>query len=193
MPMKKHNPMKKVILLMALMAPLCIVYAQTKIQYGPKAGVNFSVWTGEGSQGAAIRTGYYAGGFASIPVSKHFAIQPELMYSEEGTDHINMRYVDKYIRLPLMMQYRHPSGFHVEAGPQLGYLLSTWAYMKNGEPDLNAKEVRSPLETSLGFGFGWQLKAGIGFNLRYNAGISNLGDGSGLRAANIGIGAYYAF
>ncbi|GEP95853.1 porin family protein [Chitinophaga cymbidii] len=185
--------MKKVMILAALLAPACIIKAQTKIQYGPKAGVNFSVWTGEGSQGAKFKTGFYAGGFVAVPVSKYFIIRPELMYSEEGTDHIAMKYEDKYIRLPLLAQYRHPSGFFLEAGPQLGWLLSTWAYQKNGEPDINAKDVRSQLETHLAFGFGWQLKAGIGFNLRYNAGISGLGDGTGLKSANIGIGAYYAF
>ncbi|QEH39529.1 porin family protein [Chitinophaga sp. XS-30] len=185
--------MKKVMILMALVTQASIVNAQTKISFGPKAGVNFSVWTGEGSQGAAFRTGYYAGGFVSVPVSKSFSLQPELMYSLEGTDHNVTKYTDKYLRLPFLFQYRHSSGFHAEAGPQIGWLISTWAKMKNGDPDVDAKEMRAPLETSLGFGFGWQLKAGIGFNFRYNAGISGLGDNSKLKAANIGIGAYYAF
>lgn len=185
--------MKKVIILMALLVQVCFATAQNKVRFGLKAGANFSVWTGEGSAGTAFKTAFYAGGFASVPVSDRFAIQPELMYSSEGTDHTGLTYTDQYVRLPLLMQYRHASGFHVEAGPQLGWLFSSIGKQKNGEPDIEAKELRSPLETSIAFGFGWQMKAGLGFNLRYNAGITKLGDGSELRSGVVGLGAYYVF
>lgn len=185
--------MKKVIILAALLAQVFVASAQEQVRFGLKAGANFSTWTGEGTAESSFKTSFYAGGFASVPVSKHFAIQPELMYSGEGVDHTLLTYTDHYIRMPLLIQYRHASGFHVEAGPQLGLLLKSTAKHKSGEPDTDANGVRRNLESSVAIGFGWQTKMGLGFNLRYNTGISPLGDGTVYKSQVIGIGTYYVF
>ena len=52
--------------------------------YGLKAGVTFASLSGDDVEGLDSKTGFMIGGFADIPVSPTFSIQPEALYVQKG-------------------------------------------------------------------------------------------------------------
>ena len=71
------------------------------------------------------------------------------------------------INLPLMFQY-NASGFIVEAGPQLGFLLSA---IEDGQDATSGYEN---INIGLGFGAAYRLRQGAGFSARYNLGLTGV-------------------
>jgi hypothetical protein len=184
--------MKKMIAFLILMTNLFFAQAQSKVQFGLKAGANFSGWTGEQAAGSKLRTGFYAGGFAAIPLNVSLAIKPELFYSSEGIKAAGGSYIIDYIQVPMLFQYRHTSGFQIETGPQLGLLISAKQKLDDEEHDI--KDLFLPVNASWTIGFGYTLKPGLGFNLRYNFGITKLATNEQpLRTAVISGGLSYVF
>ena len=61
--------------------------ANQKATFGAKAGVNFSDITGPDVDSFTGRTAFHIGGVAEIPVSEVFSVQPELLYSAQGSDY----------------------------------------------------------------------------------------------------------
>lgn len=83
--------MKKVLLLAAF-AVFAFTTAQSQeIRLGVKAGLNmasvggdgfyYGSGSGFGSGGFGNRTAFHIGGFAEIPLTGNFALQPEILYS----------------------------------------------------------------------------------------------------------------
>lgn len=184
--------MKKITVVLILMTNLYFAKAQSGVQFGLKAGANFSGWTGQLATGSSLRTGFHAGGFAAIALNASFAIKPELFFSSEGIKVANTKYIIDYVRLPILLQYRHSSGFQMETGPQLGLLIS--GKLKSDVEETDVKNQFPPLEASWGIGLGFSLKSGPGFTLRYNFGLSKFGSNDDpFRTAVISAGLTYAF
>ena len=69
------------------------------------------------------------------------------------------------------------SGLFGELGPQLGLLMS--AKLNSGGVSVDVKNGYKSTDFSFVFGFGYLIKpAGLGFDLRYNLGLSNIEDNS---------------
>lgn len=185
--------MKKVCICVALLAVLFGAQAQSKAGIGVKAGANFSTWTGPEMLGVDIRTSYHAGVFARVPVNNHFLLQPEILFSNEGTTIPEVKVVIQYIKIPLLLRYQHTSGFHAEAGPQLGFRVKAKMVYDNA-PKEDAKNVINPMEASFVTGLGFQWSPNWDISLRYNAGISLVGEGDGkIRNNVIAVGIAYQF
>jgi hypothetical protein len=69
---------------------------------------------------------FHAGGFVNVPISDKFSIQPELLYSAQGENgkSIDVTLQNDYINLPVMDKFYVSNNFTIEAGPQIGLLLS---------------------------------------------------------------------
>jgi hypothetical protein len=165
------------ILAMAFMANAQITNPQTdqaRVRFGLKAGINVSSlnMNSESAQISSI-TSFYAGGTALFPVSKHFNIQSELIWSGEGTESTGIKIELNYVRIPLLFQYQHASGFHVEAGPQLGILVTEKATVIETKEEFEVKKQLSRVSTTLAIGFGYRMKNGLGLDFRYAKGIDN--------------------
>lgn len=108
------------------------------------------------------KIGFNGGFFFTIPAARNFSIQPEIVYSMEGAefDQTNAKITLHCINLPVMFQY-NSSGFIVEAGPQIGILLSA---KENG---VDATEGYENMNIALGMGAAYRLKQGVGFSARY--------------------------
>ena len=153
-------------------------------QFGIKAGVNFSNYIGsEASDAFDSKTSFYAGGFASFPIAKRFAIQPELIYSRQGTQDSNNGIGDvkinlNYLNLPILTKFNVAGGLSVLSGPQLGVLLSAKTDIKDVDPTVDGEEnIKSRYkDTDFGWVFGaeHQLSFGLVVEARYNLGISKL-------------------
>ena len=162
-------------------------FAQT---FGVKAGVNFASLTGDDAEGMDGRTSMVFGGFAKFQVSEKFAFQPELLYSMQGAttsesfwigeDDVDVDVTVKldYLNIPLMAKYYVTEGFSLQAGPQVGFLLSAKAKVEAGgeEEEEDIKDDFKGLDFGLNFGAGYELESGLGFDARYNLGLSNIGD-----------------
>ncbi len=178
--------MKKVLLVFSVLAITASSFAQTK--FGVKAGVNFAKGTGDDFEGSDGRTGLVAGGFAKFQLSEKLAFQPELLYSAQGVK--GSEYVEDideiadytmkfdYLNVPLMFKVYPTTGFSIQAGPQVGFLLSAKAKVEALGMDIeqDMKDEVKSLDFGLNFGIGYELPMGLGFDVRYNLGLSTVPD-----------------
>jgi len=141
-------------------------------KFGIKAGVNFAQLHAEidgfGSETSDSKTGFFVGGVADIEISEKFHIQPELLYSSEGGEDVPF----DYINVPVIAKYYVAEGFNVQAGPQIGYLLSV-----DGDSDL---EGANRITFGFDFGVGYDINENFFAIARYDLGLSNLIDDSSI-------------
>ena len=76
-----------------------------------------------------------------------------------------------------MAQFQVADGFSIEAGPQIGFLLSAKAEAEGEEVDL--KDFVKGLDLAAGIGVNYAMASGLNFGARYNLGLSNINDGEG--------------
>src|SRR6218665_957371 len=178
-----------------------LTHAQTK--FAIKAGANFSTFTGKSYADVSMKTGFHAGGFAEIKASEKLFIQLELLYSEQGAkidmahelsdDVIYVDYDEKwnvnYLTVPVMVKYYVYRGLHMEAGPQIGILLSAKekydtnftspdfpgeSIKRSGSEDIS--ELFKSINVALNAGVGYDFKSHIFANVRYSYGLSDIYD-----------------
>lgn len=189
--------MKKFFLVLLLAGGSMVSFGQVK--YGAKAGLNLANFAGD-VDGNKMKLGIHFGAFADIAATELFSFHPELVfstqgakaeYSEEGvsgTAKTNL----SYINLPLLAQYNHESGFFAQTGPQLGFLLSAKSKAEGAKIDV--KDGFKTFDFSWAIGAGYVTKSNIGFNARFNLGLSNLAKESGdykVKNSVIQVGAFY--
>ena len=158
-----------------------------QIKLGIKTGMNIAT-TKNLIAFPKNRVGWYAGGFAKIPIQNRFFLQPELLYSTKG-DGVNQIPDTKtvlrfnYFNAPILLGYKidHKTFFLV--GPELGY-LATARMVINGTENLNVtKNYPNKLDVGLDVGINYEIIKEIGLEVRYNYGFKTLYyvDGAGVR------------
>jgi len=160
--------MKKVLLLAVVtVLGFTNVNAQ-KIKFGAKGGLNFATVSGDNTEGIDAVTAFNFGVLSEIPISDKFSFQPELMYSGQGYSFNDNTVALSYLNIPLMGKYYLTKGLSVEAGPQIGFLLSA----KNEEIDV--KDSFNTFDFGVNFGLGYKLDNGLNFGARYNVGLTDI-------------------
>ncbi|MES1215422.1 MAG: porin family protein [Bacteroidota bacterium] len=177
--------MKKCIVILGVLLTAGVVSAQTTFQFGPKAGVNISNFSGgTGSIESNTLVGFHVGGFVSFQLGKSFAIQPEVLFSTQGAKYDDAsikNFKANYLNIPVLAQIRMPGGLYLETGPQAGILLTA------ERDNQTVKELYNSLDWSWAFGLGLRSKMGLGFSARYNLGLTKVEDnitGTGSFEAN---------
>ena len=165
--------MKKILILGMTLLLSSMSFAQG-LDFGVKAGVNFASVTDASS--LDNRTGFVAGIFAGIKFTDNWAIQGDLLYSQQGAEG-SLRDLDlNYVNLPIVIKYFLIKGLHVHAGPQFGFIV-----------DDNVTEVFGNIVETESFdltgviGVGYDLPLGLRFDGRYNFGLTNVLDLSGIQ------------
>ncbi|UTN06120.1 PorT family protein [Flavobacterium bizetiae] len=185
--------MKKSMLIIGALFLSVTVMAQTeKVKLGVKAGLNLSSLSFDESElNSSNKTGFTAGIMVEIPLAKNFSLQPELLYSQQGTkssfsdsDVTNSHYkstIDlNYLNIPVMLKYYVLKGLSVQAGPQIGILLkANNKYQDNflgyeNHESFDLKDYATGLDTSVNFGLGYQFKDKFYTDARYNLSYSNV-------------------
>ena len=167
--------MKKLFLLIFSTALVFTTHAQ--VEFGLKAGYTHSnfIYSGSGLGDIGSRTNFNAGIFASIPFSKHFFLQPELVYSGQGigaTDSIPENIYNNYLNVPVLIKYQHQSGLFAESGPQVGFLLNSELETASM---IDSKSSTKSTDFSWVFGLGYKIPTvNLGVDLRYNLGLTNI-------------------
>lgn len=187
--------MKKVLLFAAVAVfGLAFVNAQ-EMKFGAKVGVNFASITGDMTEDLSGLTGFHIGGYVDIPVSEKFSVQPELQFSTQGAEENFEDEFEKeegkiklnYLNIPVMAKFKVAEGFSVQAGPQIGFLLSAkneysftdkvdpgFGNDESGEEDI--KDFIKSTDFGINFGLGYEMASGLNFSARYNLGLSNIYD-----------------
>lgn len=166
--------MRKIILLTAsLLFFTSVALAQTSpVQFGVKGGANLSALK-TGAQLSDHRTGYYAGALAHIHLNRHFALQPEVMYSSQGAENSSTAKTKlHYINVPVLGQYMFGNGFRLQTGPQVGFL--TAAQLESGNEEAPIKTSLKDTDFSWSFGAGYVSRIGLGIDARYNLGLNDV-------------------
>ncbi|WP_264534890.1 porin family protein [Flavobacterium sp. N1736] len=160
--------MKKIILCTIAIMVFGFANAQ-KTRFGVKGGLNIATINGLDDANALI--GFQLGGFAEINIWKKLFIQPELVYSAQGAK-FDRYYGDPgftvnldYINVPVLAKYYITKQFTVEAGPQLGFLVSS-------------KNINNEKSVDLGFNFGagYNFTDNFSAGIRYTVGLTNVYD-----------------
>jgi hypothetical protein len=152
-----------------LVATLFLTYsAFSQVGLGIKGGVNFA---NANVDNADSRTGYHAGIFVPIRFAGGIGIQPEALYSSQGTDIQDFgEYEFNYINIPVLLTYSFLKVLEVQAGPQFGILM-------NSELEgVDIKDATKSSDISIAVGAEVNLPFGLTGGLRYNIGITDLVD-----------------
>lgn len=145
--------------------------------FGVKAGVNIaslSEFTGRS------RVGAHAGVFLHHTINRNWCVQPELLYSAEGqryfSNGVEHTLALDYLQVPVMIQYYPVPNIYLEAGPQVGILVSARDKIDefDEEGDANVKGDFSSAQVALGLGAGLKVSEQIILYGRYNFGLTDV-------------------
>ncbi|MCG8474824.1 MAG: PorT family protein [Cytophagales bacterium] len=154
--------------------------------YGLKGGLNVSKLhvssDGDGNVSSDSKVNVVLGGYLQTPFTSSISnliFQPELLLSFEGGKTGGVKINTTFINAPLLAKYylMEDKGFYLEAGPQLSLLLSSKVKV-DGESEDSTDELNR-FGLGFGFGLGYELDNGIGFDVRYNLGLTKLNENDG--------------
>ena len=179
--------MKKIILTVAAVFAFGFANAQ-ETKFGVKGGLNVANLTGDEDEDNSSKVGFHVGGFVEIKVSDKFSVQPELLFSTQGTkleeSGTNYSYESNlnlsYLNIPVMAKYYVAEGFSLEAGPQIGFLTtakSDFTATESGitvSGDEDVKDEFESIDFGFNFGAGYDFTENLSAGLRYNLGLSNI-------------------
>lgn len=176
---------KSILVLFVSIFALTFMQAQ-ELRFGVKGGLNLASLGGDTYEGLGSfdsRTAYHVGVFAEIPLIMKFSLQPELLYSAQGSQFGGFFSIDgfddqklDYINAPILVKYNIIKGLSGELGPVIGYLISAdgeRTFNDNGV-EVDNKDAFNDLDIGVAIGASYALDIGFIFGLRYNKGISNI-------------------
>lgn len=188
--------MKKVLLTVAAVCAFGFANAQD-VKFGAKAGLNYSTFTGD-VEDVDAKVGFQVGGFVEIKVSDKFSVRPELLYSTLGakTDVLGTTVTSTadYLIVPVMAKFYVTEKFNLEAGPQVGFLMS--AKLKADGDSVDVKDSFESTDFGFNLGAGFDLTENLGLGLRYSLGLANIAKDNGdekVNNSNIALALSYKF
>ncbi|AZA54888.1 porin family protein [Chryseobacterium sp. G0201] len=166
------------------------------IRFGIKAGGNAASFNNQDVSLNNQKLGFHAGVLVNIPLSKKFAIQPEVLYNQLGSKSVvysnevttgattvktkeDYSATLNYVSVPLMLQMRPTEKFYIEAGPEFSYFIngknkgekrteSTTA----GVTTTTSSSVSEDIEKDDIKKFNVGLGLGLGYDFTHNFGIN---------------------
>ncbi|HLU81232.1 MAG TPA: porin family protein [Flavobacteriaceae bacterium] len=143
-----------------------------EIDLGIKAGANFANITD--ASNLDNKTGFLGGAFFAIKFNK-MAIQPELLYSQQGAKFDAGDFDLTYVNVPIILKYYLIQGLNIQIGPQFGFVVKddiSEVFSGIGEGiESNDFDVAGAIGLGYDFPFGLRLDA------RYNYGFTDVMDG----------------
>ena len=167
------------------------VKATSEVKFGAKGGINLANIVGDDAGDANMFVGFNAGFFVEIPVTDKLTIQPEILYSAQGSksegplniegDIYDVKATLKmnYINVPVMFKYQVADKFSLEAGPYVGFLTKAKLEfdiegLGSGTEDM--KDNVKSTDFGIGVGMNYEFSDVIFANARYQAGLTEIGD-----------------
>ncbi len=173
------------------------VQEEKDMKFGVIGGLVFSTLYGDEADSFDSRTGFHFGIMATRSVSEDFAIHGELLYAAMGSDFkeegfdifeagtnrggggdITGTYKLDYLLLLIAAQYEIAKGLTLEAGPQVGFLLSAKDEFEfdgiSEEEDV--KDQTKGLDVGVSGGVGYEFDLGLYLKARYYLGLLEVND-----------------
>lgn len=162
--------MKRLLISVVFLSVMGALHAQL----GINAGLNLANVNGKGNiPDHKTKIDFHAGVSYLIPVSDDFLVQPDLMYSREGSSFEgDSKWNLDFVFLSVLARYNIKKGFYGATGPGYGYLLSAKEKYNGGSSDWTEFHKRSNVIWS--FMAGYDMANNLGFYARYNLGLLNL-------------------
>jgi hypothetical protein len=184
----------------ALAIVLLLLASQAHAQLGIKGGVNQAVLSGRVGEDATYKTYFHAGIFYEAKVLGPISIQPELLYSLQGSQlKGNSTIADyktqlNYVQVPILVKATL-GPVYVEAGPQFGYLVSAsedgTVQVRNTSGNVAFRDVNQSAtdnykrgEFALCAGVGLKLGSVVRVGGRFVAGLNDINDAQYLQGVN---------
>jgi opacity protein-like surface antigen len=199
--------MKKVLLIILGLALTYGVNAQ--VRFGVKLGGTLSYLSSKydgGSDRSDPKIGFLAGGVLEYSFSSSFALQPELLYVNNGgkykVEGANASYIFHNLQLPVNLKYKTGSDnlkFYATAGPYLGYILSAKVKGKDESVSLTVDvgEAFKKFDFGIGAGFGIEISNKYTVGVGYKYGLANLNnleeDSTKIKIGTFGLSIGYLF
>ncbi|WP_136667989.1 porin family protein [Flavobacterium sp. H122] len=170
--------MKNLIFLTLIILCSANVNAQKKIHYGIKGGFNLTNLTSDYFAENNTKTGYYLGGLIEFSMSKKFSIQPEILYTNQGTnakvimlgsEPKSQKYSLDYLQFPILSKIYLLQNFSIEIGPSFNFLVN------DNISDYESKLLNN-FEFGGAFGISYKLNNSLFSNIKYNQGFTNVFD-----------------
>jgi len=168
--------MKKLLFTFLLVGGLITV---SQAQLGIRGGLNMTNLTGDEIEDNKGSIGFHFGLVYGVAISDNLKFRPGLLYSSKGskdsTDD-NFKFTSTYLEIPLNLKYNvsGSTGFFIEGGPYLGYLMSAKA--KVGDIEIDLKDTFSGIDFGLNIGIGYDINSNIGIGAHYGLGLGNVAD-----------------
>ncbi len=151
------------------------------ISGGIKAGLNLANQkiTFDGTSiDTKARAGLHVGGFVTWMFTEHLGLQPEALFSMQGStfddDFIDGKTNFNYLTVPVLVRYNVTEVVSLHAGPQFGFLLS--AEFESGGDKQDVKDEFKGTDIAGAFGLGVDLPMGLGFGARYIIGFTQIAE-----------------
>lgn len=163
-----------------------ITEAQTQNSFGSKVGVNLTNLYTREINNHNILFGINAGFVAVFPISKHFAIQPEILFSQNGTElkYNNVfavgkvKFILNYITVPMLLRFRLTESLSFQTGAYIAYLVDVNIKNETNNDLLDSEEylgTKNIKRIDFGFSGGLEFQiAPVSIGFRYNYGMSNI-------------------
>ncbi len=178
--------MKKIIMTAVVVMAFAFTNAQ-EVKFGIKGALSITTLTGD-VEDASSKVGFQAGGFAEIKITDKFSVQPEVLYSAQGGKEkgdienngnvfsAEVDYKLAYINVPVMAKYYVADKFNLEAGPQIGFLVSAKGKMSalGRSEEVDMKDAYKSIDLGLNLGAGYDFTENLSVGVRYTLGLSNI-------------------
>ncbi|NCT18416.1 MAG: outer membrane channel superfamily protein [Flavobacteriaceae bacterium CG_4_8_14_3_um_filter_34_10] len=138
------------------------------IDFGVKAGANFSTITD--ASGFDNKTGFHAGIFLGLKFTDKLALQPELLYSQQGAEFNAGKFDLDYVNIPVVLKLYLIQGLNLQVGPQFGFVVNDDITVQGIEGQVKTNDF----DFSGVVGAGYDLPLGLRIDARYNFGLSDV-------------------
>lgn len=145
-----------------------------RLSFGLRAGVNYSNFTGANFTTDPL-VGFHAGGTVNFKISDHFTIVEDFIFSTEGAKSTSALFEGKdiklsYLNVPILVRFKTYPGLFFEVGTQAGIKV------KEEVSGFTNDDFAKKTSFAAVGGIGYQLKTGLGISLRYNYGLTKVGN-----------------
>lgn len=158
-----------------------------EIHFIPKIGLNLANMT---NSNGSMKAGLNIGVAGEVMLTNHFAVEPGVFYSMQGTkgkeDGFSTKFKNDYLNIPILFKGYVYEGFNLFAGPQLGFKVSSKMKASKSGTSVSTSEGSELFKTfdfALVIGAGYQSPMGYLISLSYNIGLANTIDKDKVSAA----------
>jgi hypothetical protein len=166
--------MKKIIAI-AFVLLVNMTNAQVTFKPGLRAGAAFSTFSQTHS---TYKSDLYIGGFGEIKMSKVYTLQPEITFTQQGSDNVKtfidnngtstVAYKDleiDYLSFAMINKFTLDGGFQFQFGPTLDFRVQDNLVHQNSDVDL-----------AFISGIAYRLPSGLTFEARFKKGLIDVLD-----------------